>query len=98
MSTPPTSDVVVTRDYDFDDPTLLLRRDVFGSVSTPVGAAAEEADAASSAPTAHATGPPLLPHSATNQAANKLLRKHFNQRDQARNLVRRPDRHTCSSI
>ena len=54
MTTPPTSDVVVTRDYDFDDPTLLLRRDVFGSVSTPVGAAAEEADAASSAPTAHA--------------------------------------------
>ena len=24
-----------------------------------------------------------MPHSATNQAANKLLRKHFNQRDQA---------------
>ena len=61
-STPPTSDVVVTRDYDFDEPTLLLRRDVFGSVSTPVGAAAEEADAASSAPTAHACGPPQLKH------------------------------------
>ena len=73
MSTPPPSDVVVTRDYDFDEPTRLPRRDVFGSVSTPVGAAAEEADAASSAPTAHACGPPLLPHSATNPDHRTLV-------------------------
>ena len=73
MSTPPTSDVVVTRDYDFDEPTLLLRRDVFGSVSTPVGAAAEEADAASSAPGARVRGPPLLPHSATNPEHRTLV-------------------------